>query len=424
MPVGPLTMTWIAEHRDYHPVSSIDAAGAFTDIQVKGPFASWRHTHRMVPGGPAESTLRDEIVYDLPLSRVAQPLGGWLAEGELDRVFAFRHRVTRNDLAAHARAQLDPLTIAVTGGSGHIGSQLIPFLTAGGHRVVQLVRNARSVPPAWYGDNLRYARWDIDQGYVDRSALEGVDAVIHLAGEGVFAPRWSVQKRRAILESRAKGTRLLSQTLSELDQKPSVLLSSSASGLYGDRGDQLLTENDIAGSGFLADVCKVWEAATQPAEEAGIRTVHLRTGVVLDARGGALGLMKTPFAAGLGGWIGRGDTYTPWIALDDVLYAMLHLLGATPLAGPVNFSAPQPLPFKQFAKRLGRVLGRPVLLRVPRVAASSLGGEAIENIALTSQRMIPHRLLESGFEFTFPTIDAAFCHTLGKTIDVKALMRA
>ncbi|MEM6784202.1 MAG: TIGR01777 family oxidoreductase [Bacteroidota bacterium] len=424
MPVGPLTVTWIAEHRDYLPPASPGEACAFTDIQVQGPFASWRHTHRMQPEGPSCSTLRDEIVYALPASRLAQPLGGWLAEGELDRVFSYRHRVTRNDLAAHARAGLDPLTIAVTGGTGLIGRQLIAFLIGGGHRVVQLVRDRTTAPPPWYASHLRFAFWDIERGHVDTAALEGLDAVIHLAGESVFAPRWTPMKKRAILESRAKGTRLLAQALANLDQPPSVLLSSSATGIYGHRADRVMTESDEAGAGFLADVCKVWEAATDPASEAGIRTVHLRTGVVLDPRGGALGLMKRPFAAGLGGWLGRGNTYTPWIALDDVLYAMLFLLASDELAGPINLTAPQPLPFKDLAKRLGRVLGRPVLLRIPRLAATRLGGEAIENIALTSQRAVPRRLLDHGYSFAYPALDAALCHTLGKTLDVKALMQA
>ncbi|MEM8599175.1 MAG: TIGR01777 family oxidoreductase [Bacteroidota bacterium] len=424
MPVGPLTVAWIAEHRDYQAPLSPEGEGTFTDVQVQGPFASWRHTHRMRPDGPAASTLSDEIIYTLPASRIAQPIGGWLADGELDRVFSYRHRVTRNDLVAHARAGLAPLTIAVTGGSGLIGRQLIAFLIGGGHRVVQLVRDRTASPPPWYASHLRYAFWDVERGHIDTAALEGVDAVVHLAGETVFAPRWTPMKKRAILESRAKGTRLLAQALADLNPTPSVFLSSSATGIYGHRADHVVTEDADAGTGFLADVCKVWEAATEPAEAAGIRTVHLRTGVVLDPRGGALGLMKRPFAAGLGGWLGRGDTYTPWIALDDVLYAMLYLLGADDVAGPVNLAAPQPLPFKTLAKRLGRVLGRPVLLRVPRLAATRLGGEAIENIALTSQRAVPRRLLDHGFTFAYPTVDAALCHTLGKTLDVKALMQA
>ncbi|MEM9999077.1 MAG: TIGR01777 family oxidoreductase, partial [Bacteroidota bacterium] len=341
---GPLTLTWIAEHRDYRPSTAPDEPGSFTDVQIEGPFASWRHTHRMLPEEAEASTLRDEIVYELPASRVTQPLGGWLAKGELDRVFAYRHRVTRHDLARHAAAGLAPMTIAVTGGSGMIGTQLIPFLTSGGHRIVQLVRDPDATPPAWYGDRLRYAQWNVAEERIDAASLEGVDAVIHLAGENVFAPRWTAQKKRRILESRAQGTRLLARTLASLDRKPRVLLSSSASGIYGHRADRVLTEDDAPGTGFLADVCKVWEAATEPAEAAGIRTVHLRTGVVLDPRGGALSLMKTPFAAGLGGWIGRGDTYTPWIALDDVLYAMLYALASDDLSGPVNLSAPQPVP--------------------------------------------------------------------------------
>ncbi|MDX1531670.1 MAG: TIGR01777 family oxidoreductase, partial [Rhodothermales bacterium] len=313
---APFQLTWIAEHQDY------EAGRQFRDVQVKGPFAAWTHTHRMLPADtPGRSVLEDHVEYQLPLAPASEWLGGWKARREFERLFAYRHRVTRTDLAYHAAAGFRSRRIAITGSTGLLGSALAAFLTTGGHAVVRLVRSREAARRLNRSEQERASYWDPDGGAIDPAALEGVDAVVHLAGEPVYALRWSAEKKRRILQSRARGTRLLAEALARLERPPSVLLSASASGFYGSRGDSVLTEASQPGDGFLADVCRAWEDATGPAEAAGIRVCHLRIGVVLSPAGGFLKLALPAFRLGLGGTLGSGRQWVPWIALDDVLYA-------------------------------------------------------------------------------------------------------
>ena len=405
----PAALAWIAEHRDY-----IEGR-QFRDIQVKGPFARWEHTHRTIPEDDTTSVLEDDVAYRLPFAPLSQPLGGKLAERQFERMFAYRHRVTREDLSRHHAAALPSLRIAITGSTGLLGEALVAFLTTGGHNVVRLVRTRDVV--ARYADRAdeRAAYWDPDQGEIDAAALEGVDAVLHLAGESVFGLRWSPAKKRRILESRMRGTRLLSETLAALEHPPPVFLSASASGYYGDHGASIVTESTPSGDGFLAEVCREWEAATSAAEAAGIRTAILRIGVVLTPAGGALGLALPAFLAGLGGTVGNGNTYFPWIALDDVLYAVLHLLSDSSLSGPFNLSAPEPVTQQAFAKTLGRVVRRPTPWRIPSSLVRRVAGEAGEEMMLKSTRMQPEALLSSGFRFAYPELESALRHLLGRS---------
>ena len=405
----PAALTWIAEHHDFV------AGRQFRDVQIKGPFARWHHTHRVIPDGPEASVLEDDVDYRLPLAPLAQWIGGRQAERQFERMFAYRHRVTHEDLLRHHAAGLAPLKIAITGSTGLLGEALVAFLTTGGHRVLRLVRSRTAV--AHYADreDEDAAYWNPERGEIDAAALEGVDAVLHLAGESVFSLRWSEAKKRRILESRTRGTRLLSETLSALDRPPPTFISASASGYYGDRGSEVVTEADGAGEGFLADVCRAWEAATEPATAAGIRTVALRIGVVLTPAGGALGFALPAFLAGLGGTVGDGTSYFPWVALDDVLYAALHILATPSLDGPVNLSAPHPVPQRTFVETLGRVVRRPTVWRVPERVVRRVTGEAADEMALKSIRMVPERLLESGLRFAYPEIEPALRHVLGRT---------
>lgn len=409
--LGPkfAALTWVAEHRN------LIEGRQFGDVQVKGPFATWEHTHGMVPEGDDSSILDDNITYRLPFAPLSQRLGGRLAEREIDRMFAYRHRVTRQDLSRHQDAALPNSTIAITGSTGLLGEALVAFLTTGGHRVVRLVRSRAAV--ARYADRTdeHAVYWNPEQGEIDRAALEGIDAVIHLAGENVFGLRWTETKKQRILESRVRGTRLLSETLAQLDRPPRVLISASASGYYGDRGASMVTEATPPGDGFLAEVCRAWEAATAPAEDAGIRTVHARIGVVLTPAGGALGFALGPFLAGLGGIVGDGDSYFPWIALDDVLYA-LHYLAATPdMSGPVNLGAPNPVTQRTFVKTLGTVIRRPTVWRIPAGMVRTVSGESADEMILKSVRMMPEALLDSGFRFSYPELEPALRHVLGRT---------
>jgi len=290
--------------------------------------------------------------------------------------------------------------VAVTGSSGLIGRALVPALREHGHEVVRLVRRAASG-----GDEVG---WDPEAGTIDADRLAGVDAAVHLAGEGIAEKRWNEAQKRRIRESRTKGTSLLATTLAALEPRPSVLLSGSAVGFYGDGGDEVLDESSPAGTGFLPDLVRAWEAAAQPAVDAGIRTVFLRTGIVLSPDGGSLAKQLPLFKLGVGGPIGDGRPFWAWIAIDDWVAACIHLLTAEGVSGPVNLTAPEPARNRDVAKAIGRALGRPAVLPVPKLGPRLLlGRELADSLLGDSQRVVPTRLLESGYEFRHPDVEGA-----------------
>lgn len=298
------------------------------------------------------------------------------------------------------------MNIAVTGASGFIGSFLCPMLEARGHRVVRVVRR-----PLRPGEDA--LRWDPAALMVDAAGLGALDAVVHLAGESI-AGRWTPEKKRRIRESRVGGTRLLAGALAAAFQahgRPGTLISASGIGIYGDRGDEELTEESAPGSGFLADLSREWEEAAQAAAGAGLRVVTLRTALVLGAGGGALDRLLPLFRAGLGGPIGRGRMWWSWIALEDHVRAIMHVLGTQDLHGPVNLAAPEPVRNREFTLALARAVGRPALLPVPRFAARLALGEMADTL-FTSARVLPAKLRESGFQFAFPELGGALRHIL------------
>ncbi len=297
------------------------------------------------------------------------------------------------------------MKIAVSGSHGLVGKALLKSLTADGHEVFRLVRHKpiHGAPEIW---------WNPNEGSIDAEHLEGHDVVVHLAGESIASGRWTNTKKREILESRVKGTRLLSETLARLSRPPSVFLSASAIGYYGDRDDELLTEQSAHGNDFLANVCVGWEGATKPATEKGIRTVHTRFGIILDAEGGALGKMLTPFRMGIGGRVGSGKQWMSWIALDDVVSGLKFLMDETSTSGPVNFVAPNPVTNAEFTTTLGRVLSRPTFLPVPEFGARLAFGEMADALLLSSQRVQPGVLKSKGFEFAWPILEPALRHIL------------
>jgi uncharacterized protein (TIGR01777 family) len=398
----PFAMRWVAEHCDF-----VDGE-QFRDIQRAGPFAYWSHTHRVEPDGRSASHLEDYIAYRLPGGALGALIGGAMARRRLARTFDYRHRVTAQDIVAHHRvAGGREMDILVTGSSGLIGSDLVPFLTTGGHRVVRLQRAAAR-------KRAGTALWDPERGTIDAAALEGLDAVVHLAGESLASGRWTAVKKARIYSSRVDGTQLLVRTLVGLRRPPRTLVAASAIGYYGDRDADLVDEDSAPGAGFLADLCREWEAATQPAAEHGIRVVNLRFGVVLSAAGGALATMLPPFKLGLGGPIGSGTQYLSWVAIDDAIGAVLHALTAPGLHGPVNVTAPNPVDNRTFVQTLGRVLSRPAVLPLPAVAARLLLGEMADALLLSSTRVEPQRLKASGYEFRFPELEPALHHLLGR----------
>ncbi|MGH8999067.1 MAG: TIGR01777 family oxidoreductase [Acidimicrobiia bacterium] len=299
------------------------------------------------------------------------------------------------------------MDIAVTGSSGLVGSALVPALTAAGHRVVKVVRHQ---PP---GDGNLF--WDPAAGKVDAGGFEGLDGVVHLAGVGVGEKPWTKKQKAAIRDSRIQGTTLLAETLAHLQKPPRVLLSASAVGIYGDPGDAVVTESAEPGTGFLAGLCREWEAATGPAEAAGIRVTHLRSGMVLAQQGGALKKMLRPFKVGLGGRLGRGRQWMSWVNLADEVGAIVHLLGDGAPAGPVNVTAPNPVTNAVFTAVLGRILRRPTLFPIPAFAVRvGLGKEMADEMILVSQRVVPERLLSSGYAFQAEKITTALEQVLGK----------
>ncbi len=302
------------------------------------------------------------------------------------------------------------MDVAVTGSSGLIGSALRPALEQAGHRVIRIVRGQSGGP-----DTLT---WDPARGEIDAGGLEGVGAVVHLAGEGIAEKRWNDAQKARIMDSRKQGTTLLAETMAKLSNPPAVLISGSAIGYYGDRGDEVLTEDSPPGTGFLADVATAWEAATAPAEAAGIRVTHIRTGIVLDKDGGALPQMVKPFKLGAGGKLGSGRQWMSWIALADEVGAIVHLLGdgalagsgdtPAPSGGPVNLTAPNPARNVEFTQALGKALHRPSAVPAPAAAMRLLlGREMADQLLLASQRVLPTRLERSGYTFQSPDLATA-----------------
>ncbi|QED26999.1 TIGR01777 family protein [Microvenator marinus] len=399
---GPGWVTWEARHGScQHP--ALTGIGFFTDTAVRGPFKSWVHRHEFA-GDHESSTLRDFVQYELPVdSMVPEVLAGF-GEAELERMFEFRHRRTAQDLARHTRYSGEPMKIAISGATGLIGKALSALLTTGGHEVLAI---SRTPGP----DTIE---WDINAGKLDAAALEGLDAVVHLAGESISG-RWTDEKKRRILKSRVDGTTLLAETLAKLQRPPSVFVSASAIGYYGDRKDLPTNELSEAGEGFLPDVCKAWEDASKPAEDAGIRVVNPRIGVVLSAQGGALKPMLPAFKLGLGGPIGDGRQYMSWIAIDDVIGAILHLIKTESLSGPVNLTAPNPVQNRDFVKALADVLSRPSVIPLPSFAVKAAMGEMGDALLLEGARVYPEKLLASGFDFHFSKLEEALRFQLGKS---------
>jgi uncharacterized protein len=294
------------------------------------------------------------------------------------------------------------MDVLMSGATGLIGSALTPELEAEGHRVRRLTRTPRSE-----GD----IGWDPDAGTI-AGDLAGTGAVVHLAGESIAEGRWTQEKKRRILESRQKGTRLLAEKVAGLQEPPSVMVSASAIGYYGDRGNELLTEESGPGSLFLSRVCREWEAAAEPAREVGVRVVHPRFGIVLSTEGGALGTTLPIFKLGGGGKIGSGRQYWSWVLLDDVVGAIVHAIENDALSGPVNVVGPDPPTNAEYTRVLGRVLGRPTFFAVPAPAARvALGGMADE-LLLASARVEPAKLEETGYEYRYPELEGALRHLL------------
>lgn len=295
------------------------------------------------------------------------------------------------------------MKVLISGSSGLVGSALCQRLEA--EPDCEIVRLVRKQSPDTQQTSVV---WNPAEGQLEPQAFDGVDVVVHLGGVNIAGKRWSPEVKQKIFNSRFQSTSLLASQLATLEQKPSVFLCASAVGFYGDRGEERLDEASPRGEGFLADVCQAWEQATLPAQDAGIRVVNMRFGMILDRKGGALGQMLTPFKMGVGGRLGSGKQYWSWIALPDVINALQFCLNHSELAGPVNFVAPDEVTNLEFTKTLGKVLSRPTCLPVPAWGVKTAFGEMGQELMLTSARVIPKKLTEAGFQFQYPQLEDAF----------------
>ncbi|MEE1617786.1 TIGR01777 family oxidoreductase [Brachybacterium sp. J153] len=409
---APLRPRWVLRHVESDPV------GHFVDQQVSGPWRTWRHEHRLeadgttgdtstagetATAGEASTVIRDSIEVELPrhLERLAP-----VAESQIRRLLAFRARQLRDDLAFHARFRGVPRrTIAITGSSGLIGTQLAALLETGGHTVHRMVRRSEVGP----GE----ISWDPRAGELDAADLEGVDVVINLAGRSI-ATRWTPDARREIRDSRLDGTALIARTLAGMRGGPTALVQASAIGLYGPRRPgEVLTESDPGGEGFLADLVRDWEGSTRAADDAGVRVAHVRTGLALSDGGGSLLPQLPLFLAGVGGRLTAGRAMTSWISLDDIVRVFAHAALSADVAGPVNGVAPQPVTAREFARTLGEVLHRPALVPVPSFGPRlALGGAAADELIQVDQQVSSARLEQSGFVPAHARLEDALRHLL------------
>ncbi len=389
--LGPFGIQWLLRHGEY-------AQGElFTDEQVRGPFGAWRHSHSFTAAPSGHCLMTDEIQYRLPL--LARPLSG-IFERDLARLFAFRHRVLAADLALHGRWSLAPRkTILISGASGFIGSALSAFLSTAGHTVLHLVRRKPRAP--------HERSWSPGEGSLLPEALHGADVVVHLGGESIMANRWSPSVRERLVQSRVGSTQLLASTIAALPQKPELLIVASGVGFYGDTGSEAPDEEAPKGAGFLADLAAQWEAAAAPAADSGVRVASLRIGTVLNARGGALKKMLPPFRLGLGGPLGPGTQRMGWIALQDLLGLIEHVIHTPSLGGAVNAVAPQVITNCEFVQALARRVGRCAFIPAPAPMLRALFGEVADAALLSSSAATPKRALESGYRFVLPAVSPA-----------------
>ena len=296
------------------------------------------------------------------------------------------------------------MKIAIAGASGLIGSALIPILQSEGNQITRLVRS--SPKPG-------EIEWHPNQDQVGAQSLEGFGAIINLAGENIAGGRWTDEQKRKIRDSRVNGTHLLSEAIAKMDPKPVGFICASATGIYGDRDDETLDEQSESGGGFLAGVCREWEQATEPASKAGVRVVNLRFGPVLAREGGMLSKLLTPFKMGMGGKVGSGKQYISWVALDDAVNAIKLAIDDESIHGPINIVSPNPVRNEEFTKTLGHVLNRPTALAMPAFAARLAFGEMADEMLLASQKVMPKRLSQAGFQFQYPTLESAMRKYVG-----------
>ena len=407
--MGPLSLNWDLKIHD------VVEGKQFCDSQVKGPFKEWTHRHEMREMNDSNSLLVENVNFKMP---VFHSLGSkYFAIDKLKKLFQYRFQVISNDIKRHFKYKgRKAMKILVSGATGLVGKALTEFLESGGHEVLKLSRSE-----AHKDDQLNWTPPDNDfAGSVDQEKLEGLDAVVHLAGENIASKRWSVEQKEKIKNSRVLGTQFLVDQLCNLKNPPKTFICASAIGYYGHSLDELYDENSESGEGFLAETCKLWEDATAKSKDKGIRVVNTRIGVVLDPREGALAKMLPIFQIGGGGNLGKGSQWMSWVALDDVVGAIHHCIMNENISGAVNLVAPEPVQNQEFTKILAKVLFRPALFPAPAFALRIALGEMADALLLSSTKVDAKALRDSGYEFSYPNLESALRHMLGKAEKVTA----
>ncbi len=394
-----IPMIWESEHIEYKENN------IFKDRQTKGPFTQWEHTHRFIPHGAISCIMEDRVEFKLPFGILSRPFYG-LAKKRLKKIFGYRHGVLKYDLENHVQ-KTKKLKVLISGASGTIGKALIPLLQTCGHEVIVLVRRKKDL-----SDHELF--WDPYKGILDIERAGRIDAVINLNGIDISKGRWTEKQKKFIIDSRVIPTSLLARKIKNMSQKPETFITASAIGFYGNNTSGVVTEKDEKGDFFISRVCKEWEDASLEAQKAGVRTVMLRTGVVLTPVGGALAKMILPFKLGMGVILSHGRQYMSWISKDDEISAILFILENSNIQGAVNLTAPEPVTNREFSKTLAKVFSKKVYFTMPMFMIGLIWGQMGLETILASIRVKPEKLLNNGFRFQHKTLFFALKDMLGR----------
>lgn len=376
----------------------------FKDRQLRGPFARWEHIHQFIPVDLDKTVMVDKVHFELPMGRLSRPFYAF-AQKKMKTMFDYRHRVLKYDLENYQR-NTNPMNILISGASGTIGQALIPLLQTSGHKVFQLVRKKENL-----SDNQLF--WDPYNNILDIEKAGTIDAVINLNGVDISKGRWTEKRKQLILDSRIIPTRFLAGKAAELSPRPKVFITASAMGFYGNQAGKM-AENSPKGALFISDVCKQWEDAAHTARKSGIRTVMLRTGIVLTPAGGALAKMMLPFQLGLGVILSTGTQMMSWISMDDEISAIRFILENETVEGPVNLTAPTPVTNREFSDTLAKAFSKRVFFTMPEFLIKLIWGEMGKETLLSSINVHPLKLLNNGFKFQHDTLLEALKHLLGR----------
>ncbi|MBF0103563.1 MAG: TIGR01777 family protein [Desulfobacterales bacterium] len=390
-----LPIRWKALHQNYIHNQ------VFEDIQLKGPFAHWHHQHLFKSEKENVCSLEDRIQYKLKGGFWGNLAGNAFIQQKLDHMFRYRHHVLHTDFSRKHQL-FHPLKLIISGSRGQIGSFIIPYLNTQGHTIKCLVRNM-----SIQSENELY--WTSSSEKL-ADAFQDTDVVIHLAGEPIGEGRWNAEKKKRIVDSRVQGTHGIAKALALMNKPPKTFISASAIGYYGNRANDWLEEKEASGSDFISYVCSEWEKAARPAIEKGIRVIFLRIGIVLTPKGGALGRLLLPYKAGLGNIIGNGDQYISWLSMNELPYILDHLIFTENIDGPVNLVSPNPVQQKEFANILAQSLGRTVHFTMSDRIILRMFGQMGKEILLSSTRVYPKKLLESGYVFSYPILNQALSY--------------